>query len=230
MNWQNYQPENPVNPQDEFGLQHNEILDFSAANYSQLLSPPASRIEIINSFSELFVNRSFVYYPSDDNSKNRGQAYAYASACPIKFTSGQTEYWDLDMYTIDFKQIIESIFSVIENLNVGNVEEIILQLKQIDNNIEASALQIEEKTIAFRSNSVARFSVAYWSAQKGNPSTTWINFADKYNHEFGISQPPNWVYSDIKGVFISAIFAPCPVIPLASGALSSAMTAVTGWW
>jgi len=230
MNWQNYHPENPLNPQDEFGFQHNEILDFLVANYSQFLSPPASRIEIINSFSELIVNKSFEYYPSDDNSKNRGQAYAYASACPVKFTSGQTEYWDLNMYTYDFKQVIESIFLVIETLNAGNVEEIILQLKQIDHNIEASALQSEEKTIAFRCNSVARFSVAYWSAQKENPSTAWINFADNYNHEFGISQPPNWVYSDIKGVFISTLFAPCPAIPLASGALSSAMTAVTGWW
>lgn len=230
MNWQDYHPENPENPQDEFGLQHNENLDFAVANYSQFLSPPSSRIEIINSFSEIVVNKSFEYYSSDDNSKNRGQAYAYASACPVKLISGQTEYWDVDMYSADLKQVMESIFSIIENLNPANVEEIILQLKQIDTSIERSALRDEEKAIAFRSNSVARFSVAYWSAQKENSSTAWINFAEQYNHEFRMSQPPNWVYSDIKGVFISGLFAPCPAIPLAAGALASAMTAATGWW
>lgn len=134
------------------------------------------------------------------------------------------------MYSNDLKQIIESIFSIIENLNTGNVEETIFELKQIDSNIEESVLESEEKTIAFRCNSVARFSVAYWSAQKENTSTPWKNFADNYDHEFGISQPPNWVYSDIKTAFISALFAPCPVIPLGAAAVSSAMTAATGWW
>jgi hypothetical protein len=83
MSWQNYNPENNLNPNDNIGLFHNNLLVYLVANINQVSNEPDEIGKIIIDISNLIIPESANYLGITPDFNEKNQTFAASCASVI---------------------------------------------------------------------------------------------------------------------------------------------------
>lgn len=154
------------------------------------------------------------------------QAYMVALACAVQANGYSNRYFQIAGRDSEFNSIWSKMTSMVLKVSATSIAEVLTELKLLDEEVVNSSIDPDGKLILFRAISTARYSSAYWVSEKLNSASEWIEISDAMGGDFRAGDPPDWVYSDIEGALIGALFTANPFAALGGGAVSSAWTAL----
>ena len=225
MDWRANSPENPANPQDDYGKYHNLILDEISQSVPINLPVLDFCKESVNVFVQFY---SKIVPGSDASTRDSWFEYATAGAMAAR-TQGR--YVDIVGRTsAEYGAYINDLLDTVRDNMYDSPSEGISAVSALEATIAGSTMTAPEQEQAYAVSSIARYSIAYWNAQFGSGS----NFNNNYWKRITIIRdedpyippaPPSWVTADIWGAAIGGVFGNLPGA-LGSGAASSVLEAV----
>ncbi len=230
MSWRNYNPQNNSNPQDTIGENHNLLIEYFVTNIDEISSDPEKEFTIISDTISLLLPKVIELLDISPDNQEKNITYGACTASIIKGCDRRNLYLEITDYSATFQNIWDEITNVTNLLTIENIENSISSLKNIDSDIAESELSDLEKNVIYQVNSIARFSSAYWVAEKINPESAWIDISDVRGGNFAAEKPPRWVYSDIKAAYIGALFTWNPFAALGAAAVTSAVDAAIDYY
>lgn len=226
MNWKDYNPGNALNPYDNIGLNHNLLIEYFLQNVDKISVGSDKKLTIISDTISLVLPKAIELSEIRPDNQSKNLAYGAYAAAIIESFDKENLFFQIDDFSKEFWNLWEQLNNTITKLNIENVNDVLIELKEIDNHLISSDLSDSEKKIILQVNSIARYSSAYWVSEKNNPQSKWISISLERCGDFTRKAPPSWVYSDIKGAYIGAWFTANPFVALGSGAVSSLVDAL----
>lgn len=241
MSWRALNPENSGNPFDTIGLYHNEALDHVLSGFLKL--PVGSKQETSVPLSLADMVSEFLYYRSGKN--DIGELEEIVNACYIAIGRSFAKRNGIALINTKASAPLQGYYSqlymVLPYTDINNIADKLAEIRNLEKNIGSSGMSEDEKRIAFWISSVARFSLAYWTAEFYAEKSLWVSTAVQIGgwRDLPVKMaagPPPWVLSDIEGAFMAAFSTANPFVALGWGAVGSAYTALkdhgvsNGWW
>lgn len=229
MNWKEFNPQNEINPQDKIGEFHNRLLEYFVEDIDKISTDTQKCFTIINDTINLLVPKAIELLEINPDIKERNLTYGACVSSIVKSGDNQNIFLNITDFSVLFQDIWKQITAIVDKLTIDNIIETLSLLKEMDYKIIESDLSDFEKTILFQTNSISRFSSAYWVAEKKDSNSSWIKISEERGGDFKQNSPPAWVYSDLKAAYIGAFFTANPLVALGGAAASSALDAAIAY-
>lgn len=218
--WQDHEPGDQSNPHDSFGSDHNKTLDHIQ---SRLLSYPISDRNNIGVLSLLITDVvSYLFELNGGNDiKIRNEIFKSCSlsACRIINRSGNL-FNQYDYCSNTFCTFMNSLFGTISKTNQNNIIDSLREIRTLESTIPSLSFPENEERMAYWMGSISRYSLAYWIHEfslttSRTIDSLWIaskakmagwNWTPEEPPIQKAGNPPSWVYADIDGAFVGALF------------------------